>query len=657
MARIYTPSAPIPAAAVTLATALSGQQHILFTTRYDTQGFHSIKSISNPNTTTSQDQDTTSSLQQLNCQTLPWAIKSCQVTTLRDWSVSQASIILTCNVPNIDSEIPPLPNVQALRGGNYPFLNTEDEIRIYAGYVDSPLTPITGDMLDEIPIDINDDVHKPSTDLKKCLIPIFWGFIDKIDFDGSSRGTGYQIVITCRDRCRIFADTRVLSIPSLGGVLKGAENANTTAANPVGQLWTICRDVAWASTGYIHSVAREGQKKCWKDIICREDPNFPMDNVSSEDYAKVEFYSSYALNNQNRTKAPSITDDIDDPTRWVRRATHKIMDRLSRPRFHMWLQRPPLAKEGGTVQWQILDKAPMEILKWVADKEEYATDFFCSHVNGDFVIGPRMLDVSGFKDPLRMFRTYFFKSYPKTNKEGKALSKPCENQVILSIRTFSSTVGMFTRFIVVDSSSSSGAEASTLQNIQLTMDAIPWPYQGESNIERSVNIPCRTKIVYDGALSTYQNASGGALLSAITSSKIWARDLNGLQITLLGDPTLYPGEAIRVYNTILHDVGIRTEKGVIDAQVERAKKYDEAAEIYNKTTAPSGDFKDTPIKTLTSNESNDAVAQRLRDAGTVPTEKGNLILPVYKIRAINHNILTQGNDAGYTSTVLAVGDV
>ena len=156
--KTWNADASIPAAAITYAGGNGNNQPIIFTTQYDTEGFFSGK-------------DAVQELQ------LQWTIKNISVTLTRDWNTSQCLITLICNLPDIDSPIPPLPDVSVIRGGNYPYLSCEDEIRVYAGYMETATTCITPDLLDEIPfsyfqLDGLEIKHNP----EKPLAPIFLGF-------------------------------------------------------------------------------------------------------------------------------------------------------------------------------------------------------------------------------------------------------------------------------------------------------------------------------------------------------------------------------------------------------------------------------------------------------------------------------------------------
>ena len=185
MSKIYSPVEPVPVAAVVYAGNKSAYQHILFATRYDVKGYYSIlKGEDRKVELTASQMRETQNLERQDTQ-LDWAIKSVNVSLVRDWSISTAMITLTCKLGNPLDPIPPLPDLSSIRGGNYPYLTVEDEIRIYMGYVKSPSTPITADMLDDFPLEPFDSSGRLIEKADRPLAPVFWGFIDKVGIEGT----------------------------------------------------------------------------------------------------------------------------------------------------------------------------------------------------------------------------------------------------------------------------------------------------------------------------------------------------------------------------------------------------------------------------------------------------------------------------------------
>lgn len=653
--RSFTTKKPYPAAVITLATPLSNRQEILFQTRYDVQGYNTILNEL-PDGTTNE------TINIEDCSTLEWAIKSLTVSLYRDWSTSRARIVLTCNLPNASAPIPSLPDVSPFRGGDYPFLTIDDEIRIYAGYIDSPTTPITTDLLDEVPFPLTDiqideegnetivpleQVKQPSNGTS--LVPIFWGFIDKIDYDGSSRASGHQVIISCRDRVRVMTDTTLISIPSLSGVFGNSDSK----VLPNGALHQIVSDVARAVNGFQLNVPDStlDESICWKRILTPRPKLGDLKTEAAQELDRasklVELYTAYETANIGRVSTQGKRD-TEDPSLFVRRASFKVMDYLSRPRFHMWLNRPPLAKEGGTANWQVLDRSPMSIIKWIAVKEERPLDFYASHVNGDFCLVPRVLDTSGFKDEFRNYRTYFFRDYPRL----AGIEPPCPSQLVLNMRAFTNIIGTFNRITIVDNSDTSGAGLSVLDHVALTIDRIPFILDN-----RKVTPPCRLKLVYDGGLANYRNSYGAALIVAMATSAQVSRDVSGIEFTVLGDPTFYPGEAVRVYNTFLHDNNYITQSGRTVDTLSKQKEYDRLQQFYSSNPSAAATSVKGTTGIMQSVEADNEVVRNINRLGTIQTSKENLNLPVYKIRSIEHKITTQGKAAGYTTTVLGSLDL
>jgi len=324
------------------------------------------------------------------------------------------------------------------------------------------------------------------------------------------------------------------------------------------------------------------------------------------------------------------------------------MDHLSRPRFHMWLNRPPLAKEGGTANWQVLDRSPVSIIKWIAIKEERPLDFYASHVNGDFCLVPRVLDTSGFKDEYRNYRTYFFRDYPKL----AGVNPPCAAQLILNMRAFTNIIGTYNRITIVDNSDTSGAGLSVLDHVSLTIDRLPFLLNN-----RKVSPPCRLKLVYDGGLGTYRNSHGAALIVAMATSAQVSRDVSGIEFTILGDPTFYPGEAVRVYNTFLHDNNFVTQSGRTVDTLAKQEAYDKFQQRFSSNPSAAATTVAGTISIMQSVEEDNQQIENLNRIGTIVTNKDNLNLPVYKVRSLEHKITTQGKKAGFTTTVLGSMDL
>lgn len=743
--KFFTKNEPIPAAAVTYSGAMSYLHPIIFTSQ-------------------PRQKD-------LDGRRLDWVITSVRITIARDWSISRADLVLTTETPNQECLIPHLPDLTIFRGGNYPYLTVEDEIRIYLGYLKAGI-PITADLLDDYAFDLCpqcsdlDTTQEDNPNSFKCnsftgenfkqnplkpLCPVFWGFIDIINIDVDAN-TGVRCTISCRDRTRIFADTTLIAIPSLQGRLLDTTKAGffdnkSKEGLASGKREDILIQVAKGATGELFgdlSMGSNMSKKCWKPVIGGNDdvddniyiPNweepFRNNNNTSEsindsteenqEKNEAESESEQSENNpqenieapvtrsRRRTRAtrrrykPSelgvmlfnkytiqtgavdynIVLPPEDPALWMREAQGKMHLPYSEPRFHIWVQRPPISKGSSSAVFKIINKSPLEIIKFLADTEERPTDFYSSPVNGDFIFGPRVLDSSGFSDPYRQYRTYFNKIFPKEFQDKRIPMS--DAQRIINMRAVTSSLGTMNRYVVVDSESE-GNFSSFLDKLRVAVDVLPWLLDGDSESEnfretggRGVYPPCRNQILYDGNISSYgghkSNRAGGALIVALNQARNWGREIMGVSLTIMGDPTFYPGEAIRVYNSILHDFGTKVNPGT--------KK---TAEILNQNMLDieslSTDSKREVIEEIVSETRNNLSRAESRaikideEAGTSSVEFGNkaigrltkslyahhvktsmndLVLPVYKVRNIQHTFRVGGKNPGFTTKIECISD-
>ena len=611
--KIYSSEAATPAAAITLATAASNIQPILFTNHFGDKGIYTNQFSDNNKTD--------------EVVTLNWVLKEIIVNLTRDWGTSMATITLTCELPETAMFLPPLPDVSLYRGGDYPYLDREDEIRIYAGYVPSSNTSITADLLDEIPfnftdININSEVV---SNPEKPLCPIFWGFIDNIVYDANPQGL--KVTIQCRDRTRVFADTRVLSLKAFQGELnknnlnqEAAENEATLSGLASGDRTEILMQLANAAAGNPFG-ENLTEPRCWRLI----DRGMSVKGFTIQ-------------NNVTNIQFPN-----QDPSAWIQTATCRIMNDKATPRFNTWVEKPPIVKGEPKASLQVLNKTPLEVVDYIAKTEERPMDFFASHINGDFVLGPRVKDESGFYDATRQYRTYFHRTYPK------GFSPPSFNAMIQSMRVVSSSLFSFNNFVIVDSSTTSGSSTSLIGSLRFGYSVLD-----PKLANRSVSPPCKTQIIYDGGLATYDDPNYGALLIALANAKVWSRDTQGLEFQVVGDPTLCPGEAIRVYNTFLHDFKTYT---IVDSKAD-AVNYVNVKIDEHKNKNISNIINSIPVdqKGEANKDVSNFVNNTINNINRLPSDIKNLVLPYYTIRVVQHRLTAQG-DKGFLTSIMSVSDI
>lgn len=624
--KIYHPNATVPAAAITLATHLSTEtsQPILFTTQEGYKG----------------EFKRTQGEEEAELVTLKWVIRSITINLVRDWSTSTFEVVLSCSLPDKPNlQIPKLPFVGDYREGDYPYLDKEDEIRIYMGYIDSAKTPITADLLDWHPFTVGSVQANP----EKPLCPVFWGFIDKIDFIGDRAGA--QLVISGRDRSRIFQDTRVVSLRSLERSIVQRKDENNQRVPAIqGARSTILLDVARASVGQPSDQNRydlydNASEKYWKYIIGTSEEEGGIDSLPLEDYS----YGFAKISNAGNPEPTEQLVSAVDPEKILEQAIKRVNSK-GYVRFHRWVFRPPIVTRGRNAIYQVFNRVPIDIINYLASNEERPTDFYASHVNGDFLFAPRILDTTGLRDPNRNYRTYFYNSWPQE------AGRPSHGQLILKIRAVSSTLGTFNRFSIA-SSGVSGRGEDTLAALTFILENY-----GQGLRNRNPNPPARHQLIVDDNLNTYNNALVGATTVAFQSSRSWSRELNAVQMTILGDPTLYPGEAIQIYNSVLHDYNVSAAIPNPNAFQEFEERLEsELSNLEPRLPDPREAAEQARNGNPTSIE--DIITdQDLLNLRTL-TNKDDRLYPVYKCRSIRHRLTTVGQQAGFTTELALVGDL
>ena len=288
---------------------------------------------------------------------------------------------------------------------------------------------------------------------------------------------------------------------------------------------------------------------------------------------------------------------------------------------------------------QIINKSPFEILSYLANTEVMPIDFFCSHVNGHFMFAPRILDTTGLTDEERGNRLYFFFDCFDKVPESRSLIK--------DIRVTTSTIGVYNRF-TVSSADFNNPTNSSLKDIVSVVDVA-------SANTKSKKIPIKQHIIVDPKIKNASkelvgtSTAAAAQALALTTASTMARDNVTVIMKVIGDSSFYPGEAIRVYNTVLHSNGILTFKNDGAQSLFLKTLYDEVQKIKSQQIKQVG--QQEKIVTL------DQALSNIRQVSGEETSQVNDVLPMYKIRAITHSLKAGGNDAGYTTKIIAIGDI
>jgi hypothetical protein len=460
------------------------------------------------------------------------------------------------------------------------------------------------------------------------IAPIFWGFIDSVDFISNSNA-GVQIIYNLRDRSRILADTKLVTLPFLG---TDASNKNTFEGLKHKTIESVYR----ATNGgiYLDNNYVSASSLAWRS-------GFDKGQTINlyEDLDKKIIDTKSALANE-RLK---YTAAIEDPARWVianaflsssnilNKADYNNFD----PLFHTWTLQPPLISGSANNTMQIINKSPFEILSYLALTEVMPIDIFTSHINGHFMFAPRILDTTGFYDEQRGNRLYyFFDCFDKL---------PEQRSLIKDIRVQTSTIGVYNRFTVLTADFGSPTNAS-LSGLTSIVDIA-------SANTKNRKVPIKQHVIVDPKIKSNEgNKEGAAQALALTTASTMARDHTMIIFKIIGDSSFYPGEAVRVFNTVLHSKDVFTFNATSTSSAVFLKSlYDEVQKLRNSAVKQQG----------TNNKVVDlsAVIDSMRRVAGQPSNDLNDALPMYKVRSITHSLKANGSDAGYTTKILAVADI
>jgi hypothetical protein len=514
---------------------------------------------------------------------------------------------------------------------------------------------------------LRDELSNTTTKVKeitanKPLAPIFWGFIDTIEFIGSANSV--QIIYNLRDRSRILADTKLITLPFINqdskerGAFEGLRHKTIEAVykaanggiyldnslnSAAGMMWRYGLDVGNIVSLY-DTVCTPGSTTVGADgkaIKFKGDNNTLIDRCNRITDQVKRIDENLSALAKERIK---FSNAIEDPNAWIQANAFLPTDVINPakskydPLFHIWTLQPPLVSGTGQTTMQIINKSPFEILTYLQVTEVMPIDFYCSHVNGHFIFGPRVLDVTGLEDPERGNRTYFFFNCI----DGIPVAY---RNLIKDIRVQESTIGSFNRFTIASADFNNPTNAS-LTDLVSIVDITSYAHQYK-------NVPVKQHIISDPKIKdpkyNLDNKEGAAQALALTSASIMAKDNLTVMLRILGDASMCPGEAIRIYNTVLHSKDVFTYSKDATSQSVLGTLYQEVDGIKKNKRSQEGSK--AKIADLS------AVINKIRTATGVYSDDTQKIFPMYKVRNITHSLKATGADAGYTTKIVAIADI
>jgi hypothetical protein len=203
------------------------------------------------------------------------------------------------------------------------------------------------------------------------------------------------------------------------------------------------------------------------------------------------------------------------------------------PRFHIMTGRLGYGSEDVFASsFQVVERTPIEYIKVLASQETYPTEVFVDHRTGDFYYTPRVNDISGLQDPARFYRTYYYRSYP-------AGIKPHSAQMMQTFKDERSSISFASNIIVQNART--GLDSNSSNHIAIHLRVIPW-WLADKSSKGHKDFACRYYIVTDPSLT---NKTEAAILAA-KFARISAKEVRAGSMSVLGDPSLCPGEAIQL---------------------------------------------------------------------------------------------------------------
>jgi hypothetical protein len=217
---------------------------------------------------------------------------------------------------------------------------------------------------------------------------------------------------------------------------------------------------------------------------------------------------------------------------------------------------------GDTTMFLINNQITIEAIKSLAMQEVFPTEVFQDHRSGDFYYSPRGNITEAYGKSQFNYRVYMYN--PPSEIKSLAEGTFSHNNFLLAYREESSSIGLKTNFIVSN-------------NSLMTGEIDPFsPANNGSNLHLKVSPPNITSKFASKFYTIQDPTIGGvyeAMAVAINIARLYARETNAGMTVMLGDPSIVPGEIIKVLGSPFYPYN-----GYTDANL---KVYDSMTSIVN----------------------------------------------------------------------------
>jgi len=361
----------------------------------------------------------------------------------------------------------------------------EDQFCVYLGWIDRP-REISQD-------DLQND----------RLLRNFIGVVDNIQFTGSGEG-GATIKIEARDRMKWLMDSEVYYSPG----------ENIITQDGVARSALIL-DISNRAVG-VYDGPDGSCGGC--GITIEKNDKYIVDiGISSSQ----EIPASDLWYREGEPLQGSVSNDG--------------LEVNKNPEFRIFTSRDVKEADQNAAQFILNQQYPIEMIRMLSFQEVYPTDLF-SYRDGNIYYCPRNMDSTAFAtdqsstpdgDPSRFYRTYYYKRFPTDESLDV-------NQKAINFREEKSTSGMKTNYLVRNSSTSEGAALQFMYHIK----AMPYIMEGK-------DFACKFKMVKDPTIET----QGAAAMVGLAAARRLAREARAGMLTVIGDPSIRPGEAVQVFGS------------------------------------------------------------------------------------------------------------
>jgi hypothetical protein len=281
------------------------------------------------------------------------------------------------------------------------------------------------------------------------------------------------------------------------------------------------------------------------------------------------------------------------------------------PTFYIQSTRQDYGGQDQVSFHMVVDRLPIDYLKYMSLQEVYYTEVFAHNVTGDYYYSARFVSTEGLGNPKLLYRTYFNRITPpglgKLYNKDNSIDNLHPSQIAIAYQEENSLISWRSN-VIIKNDATGTSPSSNFLHVKST------PARFEKR-----GFPCSYVFITDSTLSKPAEYAA----TAIAYIRRVGKPVRAAELHLLGDPSLSPGELIQVIGSMPKNTTTpQDQKTLLEESFKQRQNAMSYANLYKQEIKEivSAIDRDVSVTESSSSESTSISVNGIKTTGSVTVQ-------------------------------------